>query len=97
MSKENVLSFLTDATKDEKLKLQLEEIASPDELVGVANEAGYEFSSQQVDEVLNDLKTQPGFFGALAEAVLEIFSPNHDDYPATGMQPFSGEPNPKNR
>lgn len=97
MSKENVLSFLTDATKDEKLKLQLEETASPDELVGVANEAGYEFSSQQVDEVLNDLKTQPGFFGALAEAVLEIFSPNHDDYPATGMQPFSGEPNPKNR
>lgn len=97
MSKENVLSFLTDATKDEKLKLQLEETASPDELVGVANEAGYEFSSQQVDEVLNDLKTQPGFFGALAEAVLEIFSPNHDDYPATGMQSFSGEPNPKNR
>lgn len=97
MSKENVLSFLTDATKDENLKLQLEETASPDELVGVANEAGYEFSSQQVDEVLNDLKTQPGFFGALAEAVLEIFSPNHDDYPATGMQPFSGEPNPKNR
>lgn len=97
MSKENVLSFLTDATKDEKLKLQLEETASPDELVGIANEAGYKFSSQQVDEVLNDLKTQPGFFGALAEAVLEIFSPNHDDYPATGIQAFSGDPNPKNR
>jgi hypothetical protein len=27
----------------------------------------------------------------LIEAVLEVFSPNHDDYPTTGIQPFSGE------
>lgn len=24
-----------------------------------------------------------------------IFSPNDDDYPATGIQPFTGEPNEK--
>lgn len=27
----------------------------------------------------------------LTEAALEIFSPNHDSYPATGIQPFYGE------
>lgn len=30
----------------------------------------------------------------LIEAVLEVFSPNHDDYPETGIQPFSGEIRP---
>lgn len=32
----------------------------------------------------------------LIEAVLEVFSPNHDDYPETGIQPFSGEIRPEN-
>ncbi|MFA9202006.1 MAG: hypothetical protein ACEQSC_00445 [Candidatus Nanopelagicaceae bacterium] len=27
----------------------------------------------------------------LLEAALEVFSPDHDDYPATGIQPFEGE------
>ena len=37
------------------------------------------------------IKEQPGFFGELAKAVLELFAPAHDDYPATGVQPFTGE------
>jgi predicted ribosomally synthesized peptide with nif11-like leader len=92
MSKESVLIFLTEAAQDEQLKLQLEDTSNPDELIDVANEAGYDFSAKNVDEALSDLKKQPGFFGALAEAVLEIFGPHHDDYPATGVQPFSGDP-----
>ncbi|MGQ4646393.1 isochorismate synthase [Lyngbya aestuarii] len=28
----------------------------------------------------------------IAEAALELFSPNHDTYPLTGIQPFDGEP-----
>lgn len=32
----------------------------------------------------------------IAEAVLEIFSPNHDDYPTVGEQPF-GDPLDQNR
>ncbi|NJM98787.1 MAG: Nif11-like leader peptide family natural product precursor [Phormidesmis sp. RL_2_1] len=91
MSKENVFTFLTNAAKDEQLKSQLENAANQAEVVDVANEAGYQFSSENVDEALNHLKKEPGFFGALAEAVLEIFSPSHDDYPATGIQPFSGD------
>lgn len=95
MSKENVLSFLSTAAKDEQLKAQLEAISTQDELVGAGNQAGYEFSSEHVDEALVALKEKPGFFGALAEAVLELFSPSHDDYPAIGLQPFTGDPNPK--
>lgn len=30
--------------------------------------------------------------GYVTEAALEVFSPNHDSYPAVGVQPFSGEP-----
>ncbi|MEL7350517.1 MAG: Nif11-like leader peptide family natural product precursor [Cyanobacteria bacterium P01_A01_bin.116] len=91
MSKQTVLTFLTDAAKSEPLKSQIEDAASQDELVGVAKGAGYQFSSQHVDEALADLKKQPGFFGALAEAALRIFSPHDDDYPATGMQPFTDQ------
>ncbi len=28
----------------------------------------------------------------VAQAVMEIFSPNHDNYPSIGVQPFEGEP-----
>jgi hypothetical protein len=28
----------------------------------------------------------------VAEATLELFSPNHDSYPLTGVQPFEGDP-----
>ena len=92
MSKENVLSFLSKAATDEDLKAQLDKTATPDELVGVANEAGFDFSSDHVDEAITDLKKQPGFFGALASALLGIFGPTHDNYPATGVQPYSGDP-----
>ena len=27
----------------------------------------------------------------IAEAIVEIFSPNDDTYPATGVQPFDGD------
>lgn len=27
----------------------------------------------------------------ISEAASEIFSPNHDDYPLIGIQPFTGE------
>ena len=94
MSKENVLNFLSKAAADEQLKAQLKTTSAQDEVVRIGNQAGYKFSSKDMDEALTELKKKTGFFGALAEAVIEIFSPTHDDYPATGMQPFSGDPNP---
>ncbi|MEO1444736.1 MAG: Nif11-like leader peptide family natural product precursor [Cyanobacteria bacterium J06635_11] len=92
MSKKNVFSFLSKAAKDETLKAKLGNAASPDELVSVAKQTGYDFSSEHVDEALDELKQRPGFFGMLAEAAVEIFSPHDDNYPATGVQPYSGEP-----
>lgn len=94
MSKENVLNFLSQAAQDEALKAQLQTTSTEEDLVGVGKQAGYDFSADHVDEALTELKQKPGFFRALAEAALMIFSPSHDDYPATGMQPFSGDPNP---
>ncbi|WP_172657209.1 hypothetical protein [Myxosarcina sp. GI1] len=32
-----------------------------------------------------------------AEAFLELFGPSHDDYPAVGIQPFSGTITQKKR
>jgi len=32
----------------------------------------------------------------LSDGVLRIFSPNRDNYPATGAQAFMGDPDPKN-
>ncbi|MEM9164200.1 MAG: Nif11-like leader peptide family natural product precursor [Cyanobacteria bacterium P01_F01_bin.4] len=94
MSKKNVQSFLSQASKDKQLKAQLQTTSTPDELVEAGTQAGYDFSSEHVDEMITELKQKPGFFGALAEAVVELFSPEHDDYPETGVQPFSGDPNP---
>jgi len=31
-------------------------------------------------------------FEYLAEAVAEVFSPDHDNYPSIGIQPFEDEP-----
>ncbi|MGB3292267.1 MAG: Nif11-like leader peptide family natural product precursor [Phormidesmis sp.] len=95
MSKKNVFNFLSEAAKDDQLKAKLQNTASQDELVGVAKQTGYEFSAEHVDEAISELKQQPGFFSMLAEAALEIFSPHDDDYPATGVQPYTGEPNRK--
>ncbi len=95
MSKDNVFKFLFQVAEDETLKQKLQSAANPGELVDIGQEAGYQFSSENVDEAMNELKKQPGFFSALAEAAFDIFSPHRDDYPATGMQSYSGDPNPK--
>lgn len=94
MSTKKVLDFLSDAAQDEQLKEQLSAASTQDELVEAGKQAGYDFSAEHVDEAIAELKQRPGFFGALAEALLKIFSPAKDDYPATGVQPFSGDPNP---
>jgi hypothetical protein len=33
----------------------------------------------------------------IAQGSVRIFSPTQDDYPETGVQPFSGEPGDKSR
>jgi hypothetical protein len=30
----------------------------------------------------------------LSDAIARIFTPNKDDFPATGAQPYTGDPNP---
>ncbi|MEL6556326.1 MAG: Nif11-like leader peptide family natural product precursor, partial [Cyanobacteria bacterium J06621_11] len=92
MSKKNVFSFLSKAAQDSKLKAKLNNTTNQNELVSVAKQTGYDFSSEHVDEALDELKQRPGFFGMLAEAAVEIFSPHNDNYPATGVQPYSSEP-----
>ena len=92
MSKKTVFSFLSKAAKDNQLKAKLKDTANQDELVNIAKQTGYDFSSEHVDEALDALKQRPGFFGMLADAALEVFAPHDDNYPATGTQPYSGEP-----
>lgn len=93
MSKETVLGFLAKAAEDEELKDQLQTVTTSNELTDLGKKEGFEFSPEHVEEAITELQQKPGFFKALAEAVLEIFSPSHDDYPATGVQPFSGDLN----
>ncbi len=95
MSKEKVLDFLATAAKDEQLKAQLQATTSQDDLVEIGNQAGYDFSSEHVDEAFTELKQKKGFFKALVESILLVFSPSHDDYPASGVQPFTDDPYPK--
>jgi predicted ribosomally synthesized peptide with nif11-like leader len=95
MSKETVFGFLAKAAEDEELKDKLETVTNPDELEDLGREEGFEFSSEHVEEALTELKQQPGFFRAVAEAVLQIFSPSRDDYPISGVQPFTGDPSRK--
>jgi len=92
MSKENALSFLEKAANDPNLKNQVKQADKTDELVKIAESEGYSFAPEDVRQVIPTLKAQTGFFGDLVEAVLELFGPTHDDYPATGVQPFSGDP-----
>ena len=94
MAKEKVIEFLNEAAQNQTLKDKLQTVKNPDELTSLAQKEGFEFSSQNVDEALNELKQKPGFFGKLAEAIAEAFSPDHDNEPpAIGVQPFSGDPN----
>ncbi|MGF1478729.1 MAG: Nif11-like leader peptide family natural product precursor [Cyanophyceae cyanobacterium] len=91
MSKEKVLEFFTEAAKEESLQKELQTVSDRQELVQLGQQKGYEFSPQHVEEAIADLQQQPGFFNLLAQAVLAIFGPSNDDYPTTGVQPFSGE------
>lgn len=91
MSKENALSFLRQAANDPDLKTQVQGIDDQDGLIGLAESQGFEFSPDNVREALPVIEEQKGFFGDLVDAVLELFGPSHDDYPATGVQPFSGD------
>ncbi len=93
MSKDNVYQFFTEAAQKEQLKEQLQEVSSQAELVNLGNQQGYDFSEEHVNEALAELQQKPGFFGKLAEAMFAVFSPSHDDYPAIGVQPFSGDAN----
>lgn len=94
MSKENVFELFAKASTNDELKSNLGSASSFTDLVELGKKQGLEFSVDQVKEVIADVATKKsGFFGFIAEAVLELFSPVHDDYPATGAQPFTGEPN----
>ena len=93
MSKDNVFRFFTKAAQKKPLQQKLQAVASPQELVNLGKEEGFEFSSEHVGEVLKELQQKPGFWGKLAEAALAAFSPAHDNYPNIGVQPFSGDPN----
>ena len=93
MSKENVIGFLEKISKNEQLKDRINTISGNDDFIALGHESGFEFSPKDLDEIIDELKNKPKFFGLLAEAVLTIFSPAHDNFPATGMQPFYGEDN----
>ncbi|MEA5468874.1 Nif11-like leader peptide family natural product precursor [Spirulina sp. 06S082] len=90
MSKDNVLQFLTKAANNQQLQEKLALKLHPDELAALGKEEGFEFSADDVMAALTHLQKQPGFFKKLAEAAARTFSPAPDDYPATGVQPFSG-------
>lgn len=93
MSKENVFTLFAKASTDKQLKHQLEAASSFTELVELGKAQGLAFSSDQVKEAIAEVAVKkPGFLAELAQAVLEVFSPSHDDYPAIGVQPFSGDP-----
>lgn len=92
MSKENALSFLQKAAADPALKEQIQDADAQTDLVELGAAHGYSFSAENIRDALPTIKEQKGFFGDLIDAILELFGPTHDDYPATGVQPYSGEP-----
>ena len=91
MSKENALSFLKQAADSSALTEQVKEADRKEDVVGLAKQHGFEFSEDDMKNAIPVIQEKPGFFGELAKAVLELFAPAHDDYPATGVQPFTGE------
>jgi hypothetical protein len=55
-------------------------------------------SSARVREILQSIKNIPQqSMNYISEAVSRIFSPRDDDYPATGVQPFEGDPDDKHK
>ncbi|NER84013.1 MAG: Nif11-like leader peptide family natural product precursor [Leptolyngbya sp. SIO1D8] len=91
MSKKKALDFLTQAADSPALVNKVKDAQHKQEVVDLAKQHGYEFSTEDVKQAIPEIADQPGFFGELAKAVLELFGPTHDDYPATGVQPFTGE------
>lgn len=94
MSRETVLKFFSKAAEDEQLKARVQSVKSKEELHDLASQEGFEFSSEDVNTALAELKHKPGFLQYITDIIFDIFNPGHDDYPATGTQPFSGDPNP---
>ena len=94
MSRDNVFKFFSHVVKDKDLKSKISATSTPTELTQIGHQAGYSFSVAHFKEALKHLSENPGLFGNLAETILELFSPIQDNYPATGIQPFSGDPNP---
>jgi len=95
MSKENALDFLKQAADRSDLSEQIKEADRTEEIVDLAKQHGFEFSEDDMKNAIPVIQEKPGFFGELAKAVLELFAPAHDNYPATGVQPFTGEPSRK--
>ena len=95
MSKEDVVKFLEKIAANEKLKRKVNVASDSDDFIAIGQEQGFDFSSKDLDEIIDELKKKPKFLGLMAEAALAIFSPAHDDYPATGVQPFYGDDNPE--
>ncbi len=95
MSKEKALDFLKQTAESPALANQVKDAQDQEEVLVLAKQNGYEFSSNDVKQAIPEIVEQSGFFGELAKAVIELFAPAHDDYPATGVQPFTGELNRK--
>jgi predicted ribosomally synthesized peptide with nif11-like leader len=91
MSKNQVFEFLTTASQNETLGEKVRSTHDRQQLQAIARSTGFDFSLEQLDEALRELSEQPNFFRKLASAALEIFSPNHDNYPSVGVQPYEGE------
>ncbi|MBF2051601.1 hypothetical protein HJG54_28935 [Leptolyngbya sp. NK1-12] len=50
----------------------------------------------QLQKLLTTLETVPQqVIRYISSAVARVFSPNDDDYPKTGVQPFKGDPSDK--
>lgn len=93
MSKEDVVKFLEKIAKNEKLKSKINAVSDNNEFITLGQKEGFDFSSKDLDEIIEELRKKPKFFSLIAEAALAIFSPAHDNYPATGAQPFYGDDN----
>ena len=96
MSKENALDFLKQAADRSDLSAQIKEADRTEAIVNLAKQHGFEFSEDDMKNAIPVIQERSGFFGELAKAVLELFAPAHDNYPATGVQPFTGEPSHRN-
>ncbi|HEY9887597.1 MAG TPA: Nif11-like leader peptide family natural product precursor [Candidatus Obscuribacterales bacterium] len=91
MSQENALDFLKQASDRADLSSQIKEADRKADIVNLAKQHGFEFSEDDMKNAIPAIQEKAGFFGELAKAVLALFAPAHDDYPTTGVQPFTGE------